>query len=226
VQSVAKVVDLYPTVVLSWLTMHLFPLMSASINDKKLIVAHLERTVNIAVALIVPIIDFIFILRIPILQILYKHDFVVAEHYFAAMLLLGIPKVLTWVIGVPLLPLGMKKIWFWTSLLFSAVYGMIVFIFDPFGVGIFIIPIASFTAFLIQYAALLLMYRSNGYRFTREFGIQNILYGLMILSFLLAVVEWEWSIAAVCLIYGYTLVKYNLWNDIKQRILQYAKKES
>lgn len=223
VQSVSKIIDLYPTLVLAWLNLHLFPVLASSANDKKMVVTHLERTVLIAAALIIPIVISLFIFRALVLNILYQKDFIIAEDYFGSMLVSGIPKVITWVVGVALLPLGLKKEWFLTSLIYIIGYVILSFVGLKFGLGIQIIPFATVLALLIQFIAILFLLQKNNYRFTSNFLHQGLLYASI--TFFIFVAKFQiFFLILAGLLYFYLIYRQNLISELYFRVKNVIKK--
>jgi len=150
VQSVSKITDLYPMVVLSWLTMHLFPFVAASKENRGALGAGIERTMLAAMGIIVPIILALFLLREPVLKILYKGEFVAAAGFFGAMLATGIPRVFAWTLGTVLLPLDLKREWFVATTLVTVVYALVVAGGVVAGLGMYAIPLATGLAYVLQ----------------------------------------------------------------------------
>lgn len=223
VQSVSKIIDLYPTLVLAWLNLHLFPVLASSSGDKKKVIAHLERTVLIAATLIIPIVISLFIFRPLVLHILYQKGFVIAENYFGSMLVSGIPKVITWVIGVALLPLGLKKEWFLSSLVYIVAYVILSFVGLNFGLGIQIIPFATVLALLIQFIAILFLLQKNNYRFTSNFLHQSLLYASI--TFFIFVAKFQiFFLILAGLLYFYLIYRQNLISELYFRVKNVIKK--
>lgn len=212
VQSVAKIVDLYPMVVLSWLNLHLFPVLGASRDDKKAVVGHLERTVLISVSLIIPVIFFLFLFREQILSLLYQKDFTIAEDYFATMLVAGIPKVTSWVVGTALLPLGLRKEWLISSQLYIAAYVGLAVIGLHAGFGIYVIPFATILALTFQLFVTLYLLMKRGFQFTRNFVIQIILYGFITVFLFFGKLSFVFLFLAV-LVFILIIIRYKLIQD-------------
>ena len=223
VQSIAKVTDLYPTIVLAWLNLHLFPVLASSNQDKKKIIVHLERTVLIAATLIIPIVLGLFASRVLVLNILYQKDFIIAEDYFGSMLVSGIPKVITWVVGVALLPLGLKKEWFVTSIIYIAAYIMISFVGLSVGLGIYVIPLSTTLALFIQFIAIIYLLNKNDYKFSSNFLHQGLLYTSITLFIFAAKFQIFFLILAG-LLYFYLIYRNNLISELYFRVKNVVKK--
>ena len=225
VQSVAKIADLYPTIVLSWLLMHLFPTMSLSGDDKRVAANALQRTALVAVVLIVPIIILLFTFRAEVLQIVYKKEFTVAVDYFGAMLTLGIVKVFSWVIGLAFLPLGMKKHWFYSAVLMTFVYAAGVWSFMSWGFAIYAIPMAYGLGLLVQTAYTVVVYRKQGFVFDHSFKWQMLAYGVLS-ALLVASVFQPLILIAAALVFAWFTYHHNLITEIRARFDDFRSKFS
>jgi|GEM_PF-4568516 len=213
VQSVAKIVDLYPIVVLSWLNLHLFPVLGASRDDKKAVVGHLERTVLISVSLIIPVVFFLFLFREQILSLLYQKDFTIAQDYFATMLLAGILKVASWVVGTALLPLGLRKEWFISSQLYIIAYVCLAIIGLHAGFGIYVIPFATILGLSIQFFVTVYLFTKRGFKFSHNFVIQIILYGFITLFLFFGKLSFMFLFMAM-IVFLLIIIRYKLIHDV------------
>lgn len=216
VQSVAKVADLYPTIVLSWLSMHLFPVMSLNLDDKRAAANALQRTALVAVVLIVPIIIILFTFRGEVLQIVYKKEFTVAVDYFGAMLAIGIVKVFSWVIGLALLPLGLKKQWFYSAIVMTLLYAGGVWAFIYHGFAIYSIPMAYGVGLCVQTAYTLVVFRKNGFVFNQSFAGQVIVYGILSVLLVASVFQ-PVLLVAVSLTFAWFVFHYDILTEIRER---------
>lgn len=222
IQSVSKITDLYPTIALSWLTVHLFPEIVKNHLNKSLICRTVERTILIAVTLAVPIIIVLFALRGTVLEILYRHDFIVATDFFGAMLAVGVPKVVSGVVSLSLLPLGLKREWFYSSMLFIAGYAFGVWLGVKEGFGIFSIPVAYGISMIIQILYVLFVYRFNQIIFVKEFYKQLGLISLISLAFILASYH-KMFLWLACVFFLWMIWRYKLITEIKQKSYAYFK---
>jgi len=217
IQSVAKVTDLYPNIVLAWLTMHLFPVLGGRRDDKEFISATVERTMTIALALIIPIVIFLFSFRPQILAVIYKKEFVQASFYFGTMLITGIPKVFSWVLGVSLLPIGMKRQWFYSSLMYAIIYGLLAFIGLNTELSLYAIPIAFGVSLCFQSSYLYYHFNKNKIKFSKQFTEQIIYYCCITL---LLVISLFYNVVLILVILGYIAfcVRYKLFKEIFDKI--------
>ncbi len=213
IQSVAKVTDLYPNIALSWLAMHLFPAVTTAGNDRRATAAAIVRTVGAAVSIIVPIIIILFAFRGTILEIIYRKEFTVAVDYFGAMLTGGVPKVVSWVLALALLPLGLKRQWFWSAMLFTVSYLAIIWAGVAGGCGMYAIPIASGAALCIQVAYVLIVYRRNKVPMGRSFMYQLAGFG-GITVLLVAAVFWLPALLGVTVLFAIMAFRLGLLSDI------------
>ena len=223
VQSVAKITDIYPSIALSWLTMHLFPAIAVNANDRKVVANVVQRTMLIAVSLVVPIIIVLFALRPIVLEVLYKKEFVIAVNYFGAMLTTGIPKVFSWVLGLALLPLGMKKQWFYSTMIFVAVYVITIWSSLSHNASIYSIPIAFGVAVSVQAVYTLLVLRKHGIVFIAPFRYQVAIFAAMVGLFIASLFS-LYGLALAGVLYAFMLYRYDLFSDIKGRLNEIAEK--
>jgi O-antigen/teichoic acid export membrane protein len=179
VQSVAKVTDLYPMVALAWLAMHLFPVVASGEGDRNHTAKVIERTTLVAVAIVVPVILFLFAFRSPILAVIYGREFLLADLYFGAMLTTGVVKVVSWVLGVGLLAAGLRREWFISSILLNGVYLAGNWIGLSVLGNIYILPVSLGTGMLIQCFYCLMAYRRHGILFSQDFTVYLLLFGLL-----------------------------------------------
>jgi PST family polysaccharide transporter len=220
VQSVGKITDLYPNIALSWLTVHLFPEVAKNQNNKTELCRIIEQTMLFAVVLVVPIILILFAFRGTVIEILYKHDFIVSVNFFGAMLTVGIPKVMAWVIGLPLMPLGLKRQWFYASLFFMLGYVISIWLGMKLGFGIYSIPIAYIISSVIQIVYVLGVYRYHQFEYAKSFYSQLGLFGLIFGIFVLAVfyVGVLWF---VCILFLWMIWRYRFILEIKEKLYAY-----
>lgn len=217
IQSTAKIIDLYPVIALSWLNIHLFPTLAASIENKKMSIAHIERTVLIAAAIIIPIVMVLVLARIPVLELIYQKDFIIAEDYFAAMLASGILKVASWVVGVAFLPLGLKREWFYSSMFYIVVYVAFIIIGLVFEFNIYVIPFATFGGLFAQLLIITFLYKKKQYRFTPNFFVQCSLY-VMITIFIYLTKNHVVFILPAIILYCFMLFYYNILSEVIARV--------
>lgn len=223
VQSVAKISEMYPTIALSWLTMHLFPVMATMMNDRAAVVGALERTVLVAVAMVVPIILLLFVFRELVLEILYKKEFILAVGYFGAMLVPGISKVYSWVLGAALLPLGWKKEWFRSSLFLIALYALIVVAAVAMGAGIYAIPIALGLGQILQGVFIIMRLQSLGYQFNKLFWVQTTYY-VVLTMLLFGALFWFPFVAVAGVVYLVFVHRFNLISEVIEKLIGLGKK--
>lgn len=223
IQSTAKIIDLYPVVALSWLNIHLFPVLAADVENKKASIAHIERTVLIAVAIIIPVVLILVVARIPILELLYHKDFIIAEDYFAVMLSSGILKVTSWVVGVALLPLGLKKEWLYSAMFYIAIYVVLIVIGFMLEFGIYVIPFATIGGLFVQLIVIILLYQTKGYHFTKNFIFQCFLY-VTLTIFIFFTKDHIAFLIPVIVLYGFMLFYYNIFADVLARVKDVIKK--
>jgi PST family polysaccharide transporter len=216
VQSVGKITDLYPTIALAWLSLHLFPTISANAGDNKIVAATLQRTALVAVMLIVPITLVLFLLREEVLLLVYKREFTVGIQYFGAMLSVGVLKVFVWVIGIPLLPLGMKKKWFYSGIIMIGIYVAGVWLGMAAGVGIYALPAATLLGVVCQTTYVLFVYHRANIFFERVFWVQLTIYAAMTVIFSCAVL-YPMSIVGAAALYLGTLHRFHLLSEFKTR---------
>jgi PST family polysaccharide transporter len=223
IQSVAKITDLYPNIALAWLSMHLFPTIAMGAGDKSTSANALERTVLVAVAIIVPVIIVLFTFRDLVLEIVYKKEFTVAHTYFGAMLSIGILRVFSWVVGLALLPLGLKKQWFMTAYILIIVYPLAIWIALIFGSALYAIPLAYGVGLIIQGGGTLLVLRRHGIVFGREFAVGTsfvlALTGLLVLS-----IFWTPGLALAACGYAWLLVRFKLIVEFRDLLRGLGKK--
>lgn len=223
VQSVAKITDIYPNIALSWLTMHLFPAVTTSAEDRSVVANIVHRTLLVAVSLVVPIVLVLFALRPFVLELLYKREFTIAVPYFGAMLVTGVPKVYSWVLGLALLPLGLKKQWFYSTMVFLAAYAASVWVSLSSNASIYSIPIALGAALCVQAGYTLLVLRKNGVTFGATFGAQTATFAAMTALFVASL----YSTAALLvagLLYVFVVVRYDLLSGLRERLYELAGK--
>ncbi len=223
VQSVAKIADLYPTIALAWLSMHLFPVISQRIDDKQAVANALQRTVLVAVVIVVPIIIILFTFRAEVLQIVYKKEFQVAVHYFGAMLTIGIVKVFSWVIGLALLPMGMKKQWFYSAVLMTVLYSAGVWFGMHIGLSIYSIPVSLGVSLSAQAGYVLVVYRKQGFTFDKSFTPQTICFAGASFLLVLSVVE-PIVLLAVVALFTWIVYHYDLLREIKDKFYEFKSK--
>jgi O-antigen/teichoic acid export membrane protein len=217
VQSVGKVTDLYPSVALSWLAMHLFPSISGVKDEKRVVVDIIHRTVFVAVALIVPMIILLFTFRYDILEIIYKKEFLQAGEYFGFMLSTGILKVFSWVIGVGLLAAGFRRHWFYSSLLFAIVYAVVTSVWLTAAPSVNALPVGLAIALLVQTIYVLLVFKRHGFFFSSKFYLQFGVY--MIVSALLVASSFlGFSIVFAILLYLAYGWYFGLFNEVRIKI--------
>lgn len=221
VQSVSKITDTYPTVVLSWLTMHVFPLAAINKDDKVALASMLQRTLVVAMSLVVPIILILFAMRPVVLDLLYKHDFVIGSSYFGAALTTGIPKVYSWVVGVVLLPLGMRRQWFVSAMILSAVYAIGVWLGLQNDFSIYAIPVGLVLGLSAQAAYTLFACRKFGIVFGRSFTEQTGFFAALTVFFAIAVVH-PYTLIPAALLYFVVLKRSGLLREIRDKL--YAKR--
>jgi O-antigen/teichoic acid export membrane protein len=209
VQGVAKITDLYPTIALSWLSMHLLPALGGSWDDRERVASVLERTAIAAVAIIVPIVLVLFCFRPLILELVYKSDFTVAAGYFGAMLVTGLPKVISWVYGVGLISAGLRRQWFYSSLFVTVVFLAAAWAGLVANLGITALPVAVGCGTILQVAYELWIYRSHGIRFSRANTRLMLLCGAITLS-LVAACYTIWAVIAAILLYLLFLILYGI----------------
>jgi PST family polysaccharide transporter len=220
IQSVAKITDLYPTIALAWLTLHLFPLIARSIEDPPAVARALERTLIVAVAIIVPIIVVLFAFRGIILELVYKKEFSIAVDYFGAMLVTGIPKVISWVLGLALLPMGMKKQWFYSTLVFIGSYLVGIKIGLDLGFEMYAIPFSMAVSWCLQAAYTLFVFHKSNVVFSAAF--RGYLLGFVTLTVLIAIsIVWLPLLIVVILMYGFMMHRYGAFNELRTRYAEY-----
>jgi polysaccharide transporter, PST family len=222
IQSVSKITDLYPTIALSWLIVHLFPELVKNYANKSVICQTIERTVLIAVTLTVPIIIVLFAFRGTVLEILYRHDFRVATDYFGAMLAIGIPKVVAGVVSLSLLPLNLKREWFYSSMISIAGYAFGVWLGVSEGFGIFSIPIAYGISMILQLMYVLAVYRHNQILFANNFYNQLGLIGLISVVIIFASYHTAF-LWLTCVLFLWMIWRYKLIMEIKDKLFVYFK---
>jgi O-antigen/teichoic acid export membrane protein len=220
IQSVAKITDIYPTIALSWLTMHLFPVMASNAQEKDKAGAALERTLLVAVAMIVPIIIGLFALRPFVLDLLYKRDFVVAVGYFGAMLATGVIRVYAWVLSAALLPLGLRREWFSVSFWLIILYFLSVFIGTASGFGIYAVPFGLGIGFAGQAVYTWSRLRIHRIVFSSSFTVCTSLVIIMTAT-ILGALFWLPLLLATLLVYVFLVHRYDLFAEFKSKILTY-----
>jgi O-antigen/teichoic acid export membrane protein len=195
--------------------MHLFPALGGS-DDRSGSVNIIQRTILVAIALIVPIVIVLFAFRPLVLEIVYKEDFLIAVDYFGAMLVIGIPKVVSWILGLAMLPLGLKREWFISGLVLIVVYAAGIWMSLLSGFGIYAIPAAYGAGLLCQAIYTVVVYRNNSMRIGRVFGAQMAVY--LIMTCLLAIaVLWQAALLGVVILYLWFVYHYRLFTEIKER---------
>ncbi|MBI5475598.1 MAG: oligosaccharide flippase family protein [Ignavibacteriales bacterium] len=220
IQSVAKITDLYPTVALSWLTMHLFPAI-ASLRDNKQSAAELiHRTLLVAVSIVIPVIIILFTSRDLILKILYTSDFVIAYDYLGAMLVIGILKVYSWVIGVALLPLSLKREWFYSVMIQVAIYVITIYIGITNNIGIYSIPIAFGISLASQIVYTLFIFHRNNLIFNTNFLHQSMIFFVISILFMLSMYQTLFIIPIV-IIFLYFILRYGLIKEIAEKVYNF-----
>ncbi|MFI5252432.1 MAG: oligosaccharide flippase family protein [Bacteroidota bacterium] len=221
VQSVAKVADLYPNIALAWLTMHIFPEIAKRRNDPQGTVSLIERTTLIAIAIIVPIIIVLFLGRSLVLEFIYKKEFTIATGYFGAMLVTGIPKVYSWVLGVALLPLGFRKDWFYSTMIFTSFYVFGSWIGFTNHLSIYLLPVVLSLGFILQSGITINIYHRRGISFSGSFIHQSFLYALMIVLLVISV-YWLPGIIGVTIVYCYLNYRYGVFQDMLGKLYAFA----
>ncbi|TAK50685.1 MAG: hypothetical protein EPO24_16500 [Bacteroidetes bacterium] len=217
VQSVAKVTDLYPNLALAWLAMHLFPLLGEKKEDTTFVAATVERTMSVAMTIIIPIIIVLFAFRGLILEIIYKEEFVQASLYFGAMLITGIPKVFTWVIGIALLPIGMKRVWFYSTMIYTLLYAGVAIIGVSTELSFYAIPLALVISLTVQSGYVLGEFKKRGIMFSKQFYEQLMLFCIVMALFSVSLF-YEYIQFAVIPFFVFFLARYNLLKEIKEKI--------
>jgi antigen flippase len=216
VQSVAKIADLYPSVALAWLSLHLFPTIGANLGDKRIVAGALQRTTLVAVMLIVPIIITLFIFRAEVLHLVYKKEFTIGVPYFGAMLSVGIFKVLVWVVGIALLPLGLKKHWFFSGVVMTAAYAGGVWFGITAGFGVYALPAATLTGLMLQIAYIFIVYSKSDVHFDGAFWLQVAIYCCMT-TLLCVSVLYPILILFVLGLYVWMLYRFDLFAEFKTK---------
>ncbi len=218
IQSIAKVTDLYPNIALAWLTMHLFPSLGGKKEDKSFIAVTIERTITISLAIIIPMVIFLFAFRPQILSIIYKKEFELATFYFGAMLLTGIPKVFSWVLGISLLPIGMKRQWFYSSMLYTLVFGVIAFAGLHSSLSFYAIPLALGLSLTLQAGFGLYIFKKSSIKFSKKF-VEQLLYYIAITICLMAGLYNEVFIFPAILIYIIFGMRSKLFQEVFDKAL-------
>jgi O-antigen/teichoic acid export membrane protein len=217
VQSVAKVTDLYPNIALAWLTMHMFPEISKRKDDPMAAAALIERTALIAMALMVPIIIVMFLGRSLILDIIYKHEFRIASEYFGAMLTTGVPKAYSWVMGAALLPLGFRKDWFYSIILFNFLYvagSWVAFLNHS---PIYFLPVVTGIGLVAESIFRTNVYRRRGLILSTDFALQSMWYAVMAI-FLVLSIYWLPCLVIVMCVYSYVNYRYHTFDNFLAKI--------
>jgi len=225
VQSVAKIADLYPSVALSWLSMHLFPAIAISLDNRAITTGAIHRTVRIAVVLIAPVILVLFAFRSQVLELVYKKEFTLAVDYFGAMLSVGILKVFSWVIGLALLPMGLKKEWFYSAVVLIVGYVLGVIVGLSGEVGIYAIPLGLGLGLSLQTAYTLKVYGVKGYVFERGFRADLIMCSLMTVL-LASSVFWLPVLAIAIVSYLWYIYHFQILHELKVRLNEVRSKIS
>jgi O-antigen/teichoic acid export membrane protein len=217
VQSVAKVTDLYPMIVLSWLAMHLFPSLAHEKENRQATANVIQRTAFIAGALIIPIVFILFLFREQILELIYQKEFVLASQYFGLMLSTGVLKVFSWVIGVALLAAGFRRLWFYSSLLYAAIFFAVSSIGLSTPLSFYALPLGVGTGLMIQIGYVLYEYRRHSIYFPKNFFIQLLIYTVISILFCLAIFYNVLLIVIIVLYAGYTY-HYGFVQEIKTKV--------
>jgi len=215
VQCVAKVTDLYPSIALAWLTMHLFPAVASS--EPPAAARIVERTTVIAVTIIVPVVLLLFAFRPLILELIYKKEFVLATDYFGAMLVTGIPRVYSWVLGVGLLAVGLRREWFYSALIMTAIYLAGTWVGFYAGFGIYALPLTLGIGLALQSAYSLAVYSRKGFLFGKAFRAQSAIMALLTLLVLAAVYS-AYFLVLAAIVYLIFLIRYKLIDEVKEKI--------
>jgi O-antigen/teichoic acid export membrane protein len=223
IQSVAKITDLYPTIALAWLSLHLFPTLSAYGADKRAAANAVQRTALVAVVLIIPIVVLLFALKREVLQIVYNREFTIAADYFGAMLSTGIIKVFSWTVGLALLPLGLRREWFISAILLTGFYGLGVWLMFSYQPSMYALPLATGVGLVVQSVYVLGVYRKNGYTFDSSFLGQVSLY-LSISALLVASIFEPHVLIGIAVLFFYVLYRNNLITEVRERIDEVRKK--
>lgn len=224
VQSVAKVTDLYPMIVLSWLAMHLFPSLAREKEDLHAVANIIQRTAFVAVALIIPIIFFLFLFRGYILEIIYQKEFVQASQYFGLMLATGVLKVFSWVIGIALLASGYRKLWFYSSLLYAVVFFLISSIGLHTALSFYALPVGVGLALVVNIVYVMYAYNKFNMRFHKSFFVQLLIYVVISALFCLAVL-YDVALLLIIVIYvGYSSY-YGFVKEIKKKFQELFSQE-
>lgn len=196
VQSVGKLTDLYPSVSLAWLTVHLFPVLGALGGDRRPAGPAIERTLHIAVSLVFPLILMLFLFRGPVLAAVYSGEFTVGRTYFGAWLAAGIPLIYSWVLGVATLPVGLTREWFFGALVYGAAYGILAWLGLNATGSILVLAAAAGTARILHIAYMALAWRRAGVPFSPSLGRVTLLYAGVTVSLALALSSEWWLVAA------------------------------
>jgi PST family polysaccharide transporter len=214
IQSVARITDLYPTLALGWLTLHLFPLVAASTGDRAAVAAAVERTLMVAVALVVPVIVALFACRELVLEIAYTRDFAVAVAYFGVMLGTGIPKVVAWVLGIALLPMGWRRQWVYASGLYIVTYVGGVAGGLALALGMYAIPLGAGVAWAVQSAYTAVLFRRRGVPLSAALGWYGA--GFAALTILVVAATW-WLplLGAAVLLYAGMMHRYGAFRELR-----------
>jgi PST family polysaccharide transporter len=222
IQSISKITDLYPSVALSWLIVHLFPEVAKYHSDKQKICNIIERITFIAVVIVVPIIIILFTFRGTVLEILYKKDFIIASEYFGAMLAVGIPKVVAWVMAAALLPLNLKRHWFYASIIFIGFYAMGVWLGMKTGMGIISIPIAYGLALIIQILYVFWVYHNLHFSFSKIFYRKLLLISVLLCTVICASVN---ALFLLFTLFMFIIIiwRYRILEEVRDKLYAYFK---
>ena len=218
VQSVARITDLYPLLSIAWLSMHLFPALGTKRDDAAATARIVERATIIAVAIIIPAIVILFAFRTPILELMYKKEFSLATEYFGAMLATGIPKIYSWVLSVGLMAAGLRRQWFYSSIIMSGTYLCGVWVGFSLHFGIYALPLTTGIGFVLQSFYCLYAFKKNSVHFNPAFIMQSIIFGVFSLLFVASVF---WNVLLVLITAGYIgfFFRYKLAHEIRDRLL-------
>jgi polysaccharide transporter, PST family len=225
IQSVAKITDLYPTIVLAWLTLHIFPTVARSIDDPSAIARALERTLIVAVAIIVPIILVLFAFRGLVLEIVYKKEFSVAVDYFGAMLVTGIPKVTSWVLGLALLPMGLKKQWLYSAMVFILAYLAGIKIGLELGFETYAIPFSAALSWCLQTGYTVFALRKSNVFFSATFMLYLLAFSFLTLL-IAASILWLPLLLIAVFFYGVMIWRYGAFKELRTRYNEYRNRRA
>lgn len=214
VQGVTKVTDIYPSLALAWLTVHLFPSLAAAGEDRARAAAVVQRTLFIAVSLIVPVILVLFAGSELILRAIYRAEFAAAGPLFRAMLATGILKVLAWTLTWSLLALGLRREWFVSSMIAVLLYGLGMLAGLSFHKSVFLLPLVQGIVFAVQGIYCVAALGRRGYRLGGGFPMQA---GFMAgaTALLAASLSRPFLLVPLAALYAWFTVRFHLWEDLR-----------